>query len=86
MILTSKNDHENLFKNLMVCIADKGDKIAKKAIYGSDYNTKELFLLTTLADILCKFNYDEPDDNCLTQEQVELLWDYIATKCKLCNC
>lgn len=86
MILTSQEDHENLYRNLIVCIADKGDKIAKKTIYGMDCDIKELHLLIALADIMCKFDYDEQDDNCLTLEQVELLWDYIATKCKLCNC
>lgn len=85
MILTSKEDHENLYRNLIVCIADKGDKIAKKTIYGIDCDIKELELLLALAGIMCEFNYDS-DDNCLTKEQVELLWDYISTKCKLCNC
>ncbi len=85
MILNTQEDHENLYRNLMVCIADKGDKIAKKAIYGMDCDIKELHLLIALANIMCKFDLNE-DDNCLTQEEIELLWDYIATKCKLCNC
>ena len=97
MIIQTQTDHLNLYYNLIVCIADEGDKVAKKLVLGKDVNKceKKLSLLIALGDIMCKYVVPGTvvngqtiveSDNCLTQKEIELLWDYIATKCKLCNC
>lgn len=97
MILETQDDHLALYYNLIVQISIEGDKVAKKIVLGKETSKciKKLGLLIALGNIMCKYVVPGTvvdtvtiveSDNCLTQKEIELLWDYIATKCKLCNC
>ena len=88
MILTTQDEHLQLYRRLIVLIAQEGDKTATKLVHGDTLcDLKALELLVILGEILCKFivpgtivNEVEilESNNCLTLTEVEALWDYIA--------
>lgn len=88
MILTTQEEHLQLYRRLIVLIAQEGDKAATKLVHGDTLcDLKALELLVILGEILCKFivpgtiinEYVITDsDNCLTLTEVEALWDYIG--------
>lgn len=88
MILTTQEEHLQLYRRLIVLIAQEGDKAATKLVHGDTLcDLKALELLVILGEILCKFivpgtivNEVEivESDNCLTLTEVEALWDYIG--------
>ena len=88
MILTTQEEHLQLYRRLIVLIAQEGDKAATKLVHGDTLcDLKALELLVILGEILCKFIVPGTivnnvtiveSDNCLTLTEVEALWDYIG--------
>lgn len=78
-------DHQNRLQNFMCCLGTKGNDLATKLKLGfpctCEINTLEL--LTAYWDILVCYN-PALTTNCLTQQQVDLVWEAISKECGIC--
>ncbi len=83
--IISKADHYNRLQHFMCCLGSKGATLATKLRISTDcccdINTFEL-LCMYWSVLEC---YDPTAlNNCLTQAQINAIWDDIACKCGLC--
>ncbi len=79
------SDHYFRLQQFMCCLGEKGNSLAKKLRISTDcccdINTFEL-LVMYWSVLEC---YDPTAAyNCLTQQQIDLIWDDISEKCGLC--
>mgnify|MGYP001569458441 CR=1 FL=1 len=86
MALTpTQNDHTQRLRLFMCCLGEKGNSLANKLKISTDccceINTFEL-LIMYWSVLEC---YDPTlTTNCLTQAQVDTIWDDISCKCSIC--
>ena len=78
-------DHTNRLQLLICCIADKGSKLSDKLKISTDCccDINIFELLTMYWSVLVCYNPDVTT-NCLTQEEVDSIWDDISCRCGLC--
>jgi|SRR3990167_2938272 len=83
--LVSLADHYNRLQHFMCCLGSKGSELASKLRYSSDccceINTFELLVMYW--EVLICYN-PLATGNCLTQAQIDTIWDDISKKCGIC--
>jgi len=78
-------DHSIRLQQFTCCIATKGNDLVKKLRLGISCE-KDILILELLVgyyDTLLCFD-PTVTDNCLTQEQVDTIWDAVADCCGVC--
>ena len=84
MLQATIADQEQRLRLLLCCMGIKGDALATKLRLGLDcrHDIEHLDLLTMYWDALRCF---DPDDiTCLTQAQVDTIWDKVSNLCGIC--
>jgi hypothetical protein len=83
--LVSKADNYNRLQHFMCCLGNKGHELSKKLRHSTDCccDINNLNLLVMYWHVLeC---YDPTaTGNCLTQSQIDAIWEDISCKCGLC--
>lgn len=79
------DDHFHRLQLFMCCIAENGYLLSKKLRISANCccDIERLNILTMYWCTLECYNPDV-DTNCLTQEQIDLIWEDISKKCGLC--
>lgn len=78
-------DQTNRLQHFMCCLGEYGNKLSLKLKLGlssiCEINTFQLLVMYW--DVLECYN-PENETNCLTQSQIDLIWDDISEKCGIC--
>lgn len=83
--LVSKADNYNRLQHFMCCLGSKGSALATKLRYSTDCccDINTLNLLVMYWHVLVCYD-PTATGNCLTQAQINKIWDDISCKCGLC--
>lgn len=79
------NDQQNRLQRFLCCLGSKGSDLSKKLRISTDcccdINTFETLVMYW--HVLVCYN-PENENNCLTQTEIDTIWDDISCKCGIC--